>query len=120
MARSCRSLAAGGAPSDVIVANSVEPDSALASAWKRARREQWVTSRRVGASPIGAVALRDIPTPVLCPCGRLAGFVLRALCGELANAALINGQRAIPKRAQELGLRFDIPTVEEALQSLLR
>jgi NAD dependent epimerase/dehydratase family enzyme len=48
------------------------------------------------------------------------GFVLRALFGEMADAALINGQRAIPKRAQELGFHFDFPTIDEALKNLLR
>jgi uncharacterized protein (TIGR01777 family) len=42
-------------------------------------------------------------------------FVLRALFGELADVALIHGQRAIPKRALELGFTFEHPRIDEAI-----
>lgn len=43
------------------------------------------------------------------------GFALRLLFGEMAQNALILGQRVIPKRAQELGFRFTYPDIDSAL-----
>ena len=48
------------------------------------------------------------------------GFVLRALFGEMADAALINGQRVVPKRALELGFRFEKASIQAALEDLLK
>jgi uncharacterized protein len=48
------------------------------------------------------------------------GFVLRALFGEMADAALINGQRVVPKRALDLGFRFEHPSIQAALDDLLQ
>jgi uncharacterized protein (TIGR01777 family) len=64
-------------------------------------------SRALGAA-MGRPAWAPVP-----------GFMLRTLFGELADAALLNGQRAVPKRAQELGFQFEFPTVEGALRNLL-
>jgi uncharacterized protein (TIGR01777 family) len=44
-------------------------------------------------------------------------FVLRAALGELASA-LLEGQRAIPAHAEELGFRFTHRSLEPALESL--
>jgi len=44
-------------------------------------------------------------------------FALRILFGELADVALIHGQRAIPKRALEMGFTFEHPAIDEALES---
>jgi len=41
-------------------------------------------------------------------------FALRAMLGEGADA-LLNGQRVLPKRTQELGYAFTYPTIEAAL-----
>jgi hypothetical protein len=46
-------------------------------------------------------------------------LVLRAVLGEL-SAALLEGQRALPTRLQELGFVFQCSEVEAALQDLLR
>jgi uncharacterized protein (TIGR01777 family) len=46
------------------------------------------------------------------------GFGLRVLMGEVAGM-LTEGQRVIPKRAQELGYQFKYPTSEQALRQLL-
>jgi len=46
-------------------------------------------------------------------------FALKALFGEMADALLVNGQRVIPKRAQELGYAFHYPTAREALREAL-
>src|SRR5580765_8011478 len=48
------------------------------------------------------------------------GFALRLLYGEIADAALINGQRVIPKRAAQLGFRFRYPEIRPALEALMR
>jgi NAD dependent epimerase/dehydratase family enzyme len=46
---------------------------------------------------------------------RVPGFALKMLYGEMADPALIKGQRVIPGRATQLGFKFRFPTVEEAL-----
>lgn len=48
------------------------------------------------------------------------GFALRILVGEVANVALINGQRVVPKRALEAGFRFQYPTIDEAMAAAIR
>jgi len=45
-------------------------------------------------------------------------FALRAMLGEGADA-LLNGQRVIPKRTQELGYAFAYPAIEPALDQVL-
>ena len=45
-------------------------------------------------------------------------FALRAMLGEGADA-LLNGQRVIPKRTQELGYAFAYPAIEPALAQVL-
>ncbi|MEI7643274.1 MAG: TIGR01777 family oxidoreductase [Chloroflexales bacterium] len=44
--------------------------------------------------------------------------ILRALLGEMADLVL-NGQRALPKKAQALGYEFRFPKLEPALRNLL-
>jgi uncharacterized protein (TIGR01777 family) len=48
------------------------------------------------------------------------GFVLRTLFGEMADAMLLKGQRAIPARAQVMGFQFDYPTIDTALRQIFR
>ncbi len=50
-----------------------------------------------------------IPTPA---------FVLRLALGEMADL-LLKGQRAVPKRLQELDFEFEFPELESALRDLL-
>jgi hypothetical protein len=47
------------------------------------------------------------------------GFGLRILMGEVAGM-LTEGQRVIPKKAQDLGYQFKYPTSEQALRQLLQ
>ena len=42
-------------------------------------------------------------------------FVLRGVVGEMAEVALLRGQRVIPSRAQELGFSFRYPELKGAL-----
>jgi uncharacterized protein (TIGR01777 family) len=46
-------------------------------------------------------------------------FALELLFGEMAEALLINGQRVVPTRAQELGYSFEYPTARAALEEAL-
>jgi hypothetical protein len=69
-----------------------------------------VTSRQF-AQAIGAVLHRPsfMPAPA---------FALRLMMGELADLVL-EGQRAVPQRLQELGFTFRFPTAHGALRDLL-
>lgn len=60
------------------------------------------------AKALGVPAIFPIP-----------GFALWVLFGELADS-LTHGQRAVPKKAQELGYEFQFPTVQAALNDLLK
>ena len=44
---------------------------------------------------------------------------LRLALGEMADALLLSGQRAVPRRALEAGFRFRFPELEPALRDLL-
>jgi uncharacterized protein len=50
-----------------------------------------------------------LPTP---------GFALRLMLGEMADALLLTGQRAVPARALELGFTFTYPELDGALRAL--
>jgi uncharacterized protein (TIGR01777 family) len=58
---------------------------------------------------------RALGRPTFIP---VPAFALRAALGELADTVL-TGQRAIPKRAQEMGLTFRYPEIEPALRALV-
>jgi uncharacterized protein (TIGR01777 family) len=45
-------------------------------------------------------------------------FVLRLAFGELADAALLGGQRVMPVRAEDLGFSFRYPDIDAALGAL--
>jgi uncharacterized protein (TIGR01777 family) len=53
--------------------------------------------------------------PALLPVPR---FAVRAMLGEGADM-LLRGQRVLPRRAQELGYRFEFPDLKDALANLL-
>lgn len=46
------------------------------------------------------------------------GFVLKLIVGELAEVALLRGQRVLPSRAQELGFTFRYPELKAALAAI--
>lgn len=61
--------------------------------------------------------------------GRVAGrpavfpapaFAVRLALGELADALILNGQRAVPARLFERGFRFQFPDLEPALRDVLK
>ena len=47
-------------------------------------------------------------------------FALRLAMGEMADALLLGGQRAVPERAQQQGYRFQFEHVDHALQTILK
>jgi NAD dependent epimerase/dehydratase family enzyme len=46
------------------------------------------------------------------------GFALRLALGEMANALLLSGQRAIPVKAEQLGYSFTFRELEPALRAI--
>lgn len=64
------------------------------------------------AAAIGRVLGRPSWLPV-------PGFAVRLLVGEMADM-VVTGQRVIPKRALELGYRFQHPSLEPALRGILK
>jgi len=90
---------------------------------------RWALTNAVVSGPLNVTA----PTPVTNAAftRELAGamrrpaifpvppFALRIALGrELADTALLNGQRAIPAKAQQLGYQFSFPTVGPALRDI--
>ena len=47
------------------------------------------------------------------------GFALRLALGEMADALLLSGQRAVPAKAERLGFRFRFTQLAEALRAIL-
>jgi hypothetical protein len=46
-------------------------------------------------------------------------FALRLLLGEMADALLLSGQRAVPAKAERLGFAFRCATIDEALTAIM-
>src|SRR5262245_40831973 len=46
------------------------------------------------------------------------GFALKLLMGEMAEALVLSGQRAVPAKAQRLGFKFTYETLDTALATL--
>ena len=46
-------------------------------------------------------------------------FALRLALGEMADALILSGQRAVPAKAERLGFTFSYSRVDQALQSVL-
>ena len=60
---------------------------------------------------------RAMGRPAFVPTPRLA---LRVLLGEMADALLLKGQRAVPAKADRLGFTFAYPTLAPALAALFQ
>jgi uncharacterized protein (TIGR01777 family) len=95
--------------------------------WVRLMR--WVVGNPEVSGPINATAPvpvtnrefskalgRAIHRPSWAP---VPAFVLEMLFGDMAAAVLVKGQRAIPKRAVDLGFRFEHPDIDEAVRHLV-
>lgn len=48
------------------------------------------------------------------------GFAMKIPFGEMADLMLLNGQRVVPERMQQLGFQFGFPTIEEAFQDIYK
>jgi uncharacterized protein (TIGR01777 family) len=46
-------------------------------------------------------------------------FALRTVLGEMADALVLSGQRAIPAKAERMGFRFRHTTLEETLSTIV-
>lgn len=58
---------------------------------------------------------RAMHRPVFMPA---PAFAMRILLGEMADALVLSGQRAVPAKAERLGFRFRYPTVDDALAAI--
>jgi uncharacterized protein (TIGR01777 family) len=58
---------------------------------------------------------RALHRPALLPA---PAFALRLLLGEMADALLLSGQRAIPEKAQRMGFGFKYAQLDAALQAI--
>src|SRR5207249_10344263 len=97
-----------------------------AADWVRLVR--WVDATTAGSGPLNATA----PNPVTnrefaAALGRAMhrpafmpapAFALRLLLGEMADALLLSGQRAIPAKAERLGYTFRYSRLEDALTAI--
>ncbi len=63
------------------------------------------------------ILARTLGRPALLP--TVPAFLLRTLLGEFANVVL-KGQRVIPKRLMETGFSFRFPTLQQALEDLIK
>ena len=90
---------------------------------------QWAIATAVAAGPINATAPtpetnrafaqalgRSIHRPSFMPA---PAFALRLLLGEMADALLLSGQRAVPAKAQRLGFSFKYTQLDRALAAIL-
>jgi hypothetical protein len=90
---------------------------------------RWVIDTREAAGPVNATAPLPVPNEEFAATLarvlhrphvlRVPAVALRLVLGEMADAALLTGQRVVPARAQALGFRFRWPALEPALRDLL-
>jgi uncharacterized protein len=58
---------------------------------------------------------RAIRRPAFMPA---PAFALRLALGEMADALLLSGQRAVPAKAERLGYAFKYPRLDDALRAI--
>src|SRR5580693_1125541 len=89
---------------------------------------RWVIDTAAAAGPINATAPhpvtnaefsralgRALHRPSFMPA---PAFALRLVLGEMADALLLSGQRAVPAVAEHLGFRFRYPQLDQALGAI--
>jgi uncharacterized protein (TIGR01777 family) len=94
------------------------------------RLVQWAISAGAVSGPVNGTAPnpvtnrefagalgRALHRPAIMPA---PAFALRLMLGEMADALLLSGQRAIPAKAQREGFTFRYATLEEALRAAFR
>jgi uncharacterized protein (TIGR01777 family) len=94
------------------------------------RLVQWIIRTSTVEGPVNATA----PTPVTNAeftraLGRALGrpailpapaFALRLVLGEMADALLLSGQRAVPAKARRQGFEFTFATIDDAFRHIFR
>jgi uncharacterized protein len=93
------------------------------------RMVSWMTTAEGARGPVNATSPgpvtnaefskalgRALKRPSLLPA---PAFALRIALGEMADALLLSGQRALPVRATDLGFTFRYSRIDEALTSVL-
>jgi uncharacterized protein (TIGR01777 family) len=91
---------------------------------------RWTIDTPAAAGPINATAPRPVTNrefsralgralhrPAFMPA---PAFALRLALGEMADALLLSGQRAVPAKAEHLGFRFRYSLLDEALGAILK
>jgi uncharacterized protein (TIGR01777 family) len=91
---------------------------------------KWAIATAAAAGPINATAPapetsrafaqalgRALHRPAFMPA---PAFALRLLLGEMADALLLSGQRAVPAKAQHLGFTFRYSQLDDALRAIFR
>ena len=88
----------------------------------------WAIRTRLIVGPINATAPNPVPNWEFCRAlgqamhrpswAPVPGLVLKAAFGEMAEAALLRGQRAFPSRAQELGFSFRYAEIRPAMAAI--
>jgi uncharacterized protein (TIGR01777 family) len=89
---------------------------------------QWTIATASAAGPINATAPNPVTNatfaralggalrrPAFMPA---PAFALRLALGEMADALLLSGQRAVPAKAERLGFRFRFTRLEDALAAI--
>lgn len=90
----------------------------------------WVMSDPAASGVLNATSPNPVPNaefsraigralhrPSLLP---VPAFALRLLVGEMADDALIKGQRVVPAHALALGFHFAFPAIDDAMTEILR
>ena len=89
---------------------------------------RWAIDTPAAAGPINATAPgpvtnrafsralgRALHRPAFMPA---PAFALRLALGEMADALLLSGQRAVPAKAEQLGFKFRYPQLDQALGAM--
>lgn len=89
---------------------------------------RWIIHTKAASGPINATAPTPVPNlefaralgralhrPAFMPA---PAFALRLLLGEMADALLLSGQRAVPAKAERLGFRFGYRDLDRALRAI--
>jgi len=93
------------------------------------RLVSWTTTHEAARGPLNATSPNPVTNAEFSKAlGRALGrpsflpapaFALRLALGEMADALLLSGQRALPVRATDLGFSFRYSTIDDALASIL-
>ena len=102
--------------------------------WPWIHRQDWIDLVRFAidtptvSGPLNATGPQPVPNKAFAQSlGRAMhrpsfmpapGFALKLLLGEMAEALLLSGQRAVPAKAERLGYKFTYPRLDDALTAI--